>query len=170
MAGRSETAAEYTSRILGYAEGKDPWAILEATPERLRAIVRDTPLTVLRSSPGPGKWSAAQIITHLADAEIVVSFRYRMILAHDGVAIHAFDQDEWTDNLSYQLADLGKQVDLFTAARRANLDLLRRVDPRLHENFGMHNERGRESVSHMIRLYAGHDLNHLMQLEELGTR
>jgi hypothetical protein len=163
----AETPQEYTRRILGYAEGKDPLAVLEATADRLRTIVRTTAPAVLRRQPAPGKWSAAQIITHLADAEIVASYRLRMIIAHDGVAIQAFDQDEWATNLAYEAADPNESVELFDVTRRANLSLLRRIDPRLHDNYGMHSERGRESVSHLIRLYAGHDLNHLGQLERI---
>ena len=162
-----ESPSDYTRRILGYVDGKEPWSVLEATPDRLRTIVRGTPPSVLRRAPEPGKWSPLQIITHLADAEIVASYRIRMIIAHDGVAIQAFDQDEWATNLSYEAADPHEQINLFAAARSANLALLRRVDPRLHENYGMHSERGRETVSHLIRLYAGHDLNHLAQLDRI---
>jgi hypothetical protein len=167
VAQRGESPAQYTSRVLAYVGGRDPWSILEATPDRLRTIILETPHSVLRATPASGKWSAARIITHLADAEIVVSYRYRLMLAHNGIAITAFDQDAWADNLAYEAADLEQQVDLFTAARRANLGLLRRVDPKLHENYCEHNERGRETVAHMIRLYAGHDLNHLGQIERI---
>jgi hypothetical protein len=162
---RVETAAEYTSRILGFAEGKDAIAVLKATPGRLREIVRKTPAAVLRRQPAPGRWSPVEIIAHLADAEIVVSYRYRTVLAHDGAPIQAFDQDEWAANLAYESADAVESVDLFEATRVANLRLLDRVDRRLHENYGMHSERGRETITHMIRLYAGHDLNHLAQIE-----
>jgi hypothetical protein len=141
--------------------------VLQATPDRLRTIVRTTSPATLGRQPAPGKWSPSQIIAHLADAEIVGSYRIRMILAHDGVAIQAFDQDEWATNLAYEATDPEESVDLFAATRIANLRLLRRVDPRLHENYGMHSERGRETVSHLIRLYAGHDLNHLGQLERI---
>ncbi len=164
---RAETPAEYTRRILEYAEGKDAWSILETTAGQLRELVSSTPADVLRRRPAPGRWSPAEIIAHLADAEIVVSYRFRTIIAHNGAAMQAFDQDEWAANLGYETADPGESVDLFEATRTANLRLLRRVDPRLHDNYGMHSERGRESVSHMIRLYAGHDLNHLKQIETM---
>jgi hypothetical protein len=167
---RTETPSEYTRRILAYAEGKDPLEVLKATPDRLRSIVQDTPAAALRRQPAPDRWSAAQIIAHLADSEIVASYRIRMILAHNGIDIQAFDQNEWATNLAYEAADPDESVDLFDATRVANLRLLRRVDPRLHENYGVHAERGRETVSHLIRLYAGHDLNHLGQIERIvGT-
>ena len=164
---RAETPQEYTRRILSYVEGKDPLAVLETTADRLRTIVRTTAPAVLRRQLAPGRWSPAQIITHLADSEIVGSYRLRMILAHNGTDIQAFDQNEWAANLAYEAADPEESVDLFEATRVANLRLLRRVDPRRHENYGMHSERGRETVSHLIRLYAGHDLNHLGQIERI---
>jgi hypothetical protein len=164
---RPETPSEYTRRILGYVEGEDPLAVLKTTAQRLRTIVLNTPASVLRRQPAPGRWSPAQIITHLADAEVVASYRLRMIIAHDGVDIQAFDQNEWATNLAYEAADPEESVELFDVTRRANLSLLRRVDPRRHDNHGMHSERGRETVKHLIRLYAGHDLNHLGQLERI---
>ena len=159
-----ETAPEYVQRILSNVEGKDPLQVLGATAERLRAIVRDTPREALRRRPAPDKWSAVEIIAHLADVEIVASWRMRSILAHDGVPIQPFDQDEWVTNLRYAATDPAESVELFEAARTANLRLLRRVDPERLENHGMHPERGRETVAHLIRLFAGHDLNHLAQL------
>ena len=163
-----ETAPEYVQRILSNVEGKDPLQVLGATAGRLRTIVRDTPLEGLRRKPAPDKWSPVEIIAHLADVEIVASWRMRSILAHDGVATQAFDQDEWVTNLRYAATDPMESVDLFEAARTANLRLLRRVGPERLENHGMHPERGRETVAHLIRLFAGHDLNHLGQMENTG--
>lgn len=163
----TETPQEYTRRILSYAEGKDSLAVLQSTADRLRTIVRTNDPATLRRRPAPGRWSPAEIIAHLADAEVVSSYRLRMIVAHNGVTIQAFDQDEWAGNLRYDAIDPEESVELFDATRTANLRLLRRIDPSRHENYGMHSERGRETVSHLIRLYAGHDLNHLGQIERI---
>ena len=51
--------------------------------------------------------------------------------------------------------------------RSATLSLLRRVDRALYANHGMHAECGKETIEHLIRLHAGHDLNHLTQIEAL---
>lgn len=164
---RGETPAEYIRRILSYSEGKDARAVLEATPKRLRAIVQETPANVLRRQPAPGKWSPAQILEHLADGELVAGWRIRAILGQNGAPLQAFDQDNWASNMAYEKADPGESVALFEAVRVANLRLLDRIDPSLHENYGMHSERGKETISHLIRLYAGHDLNHLAQIEQI---
>lgn len=165
MSRHVETAPQYVQRILSNIEGKDPFEVLGATAGRLRAIVRDTPPNALRRKPAPDKWSPVEIIAHLADVEIVMSWRIRSIVAHDGVPVQPFDQDEWVRNLRYAATDPAESVALFEAARTANLRLLGRVDPTHLENHGVHPERGRETVSHLIRLIAGHDLNHLAQLE-----
>ena len=155
---RGETPADYIRRILSYSEGKDARAVLETTPKRLRAIVRETPASVLRRQPAPGKWSPAQILEHLADAEIVAGWRIRAILGQNGAPLQAFDQDHWASNMAYEKADPGESVALFEAIRVANLRLLDRVDPHLHENYGMHSERGKERFAPHTR--TGHDLNH----------
>ena len=167
MTTRAETPQEYVQRILGNLKGQDAWAVLGGTAARLRTLARDTPAEVLRRRPAPGKWSAVEIIAHLADVEIVGSWRFRLILAHDGVAVQTFNQDEWVTNLRYQDTDPGESIDLFDAARTANLRLLRRVEPSRLENHGVHPERGRETVAYLVRLFAGHDLNHLSQIETL---
>ncbi|MDQ4081250.1 MAG: DinB family protein [Gemmatimonadota bacterium] len=167
MSKRVETPQEYVQRILGNLKGQDPMEVLGATAGRLRGYLRETPIEVLRRRPAPDKWSAVEIIAHLADIEIVIGWRFRLILAHDGVAVQAFDQDEWVRNLRYQDTDPAEAVDHFESAREANLQLLRRVEPSRLENYGVHPERGRETVAQLIRLFAGHDLNHLAQLESL---
>src|SRR5205814_2950324 len=88
-------------------------------------------------------------------------------LASDGTALQPYDQDRWASTFRYASSDPFESLDVFRAARSSTLSLLRRVDPSLHENHGVHGERGRETVSHIVRLYAGHDRNHLGQIERL---
>ena len=167
MSKRVETPQEYVQRILGNLKGRDPMEVLGGTASRLRRYARDIPVDALRRRPAPDKWSGVEIIAHLADVEIVMGWRFRLILAHDGVAVQAFNQDEWVRSLRYQDTDPAESVDQFERARKANLQLLRRVDPSRLENHGVHPERGRETVAELIRLVAGHDLNHLAQLESV---
>jgi hypothetical protein len=91
MTAHVETPSEYTRRLLSYVEGKDPIEVLGTTATRFRTIVRATPPDLLRRHPAPEKWSIVQILAHLADSEIVGSYRTRLILAHDGVAVQPFD-------------------------------------------------------------------------------
>jgi hypothetical protein len=107
------------------------------------------------------------VLAHLADAEIVSGWRVRSILGQNGVPLQPFDQDEWARAFKYGDVEPREALATFTATRASLLSLLDRVDPARLEHHGMHEERGRESIAHLMRLYAGHDRNHLTQIERL---
>jgi hypothetical protein len=161
----NETPDAYIARILAFVGDQDPLTILSSTGRRLRALIAGRTREELARTPDPSRWSAVQIIAHLADCEVVAGWRLRSIIAANGVTLQPFDQNAWAATFRYSDSDPLEALQLFEASRTANLSLLRRVDPALHANFGMHAERGKETVVHLIRLYAGHDLNHLAQLE-----
>jgi hypothetical protein len=162
-----ETTEQYVDRILSFSNGRDPIAVLTNTPARLRALVDSTPAERWTTRPASDRWSAAIILAHLADAEIVGAWRIRSIIASDGVPIQAYDQDAWAASFKYDEVDVRQSLATFSAVRSSNLSLLRRVDEARLEHHGIHSERGRETVRQLIRLYAGHDLNHLGQIERL---
>ena len=140
--------------------------MLTSTAGRMRALVEGRTHHELTRAPH-GRWSASQILAHLADAEIVAAWRFRSILAQDGVALQPFDQNAWATAFKYAEVDAADSLHLFEVNRTATLALVRRVDPARHSHHGMHAERGRESIGHLLHLYAGHDLNHLTQVERL---
>jgi uncharacterized damage-inducible protein DinB len=162
-----ETPQQYTDRILSFSDGRDGWEILESSPARARELAQNLTPSQLDHQTAPGRWSVRQILAHLADCEVVAAWRLRAILAEDGVPLQPFDQNAWASVFRYDRVDVSESLDVFAILRRANLRLLRSVDPALHQNAGMHQERGRESIDHLIRLYAGHDLNHLTQIDRL---
>jgi hypothetical protein len=167
---RNESPQDYAARLLANVSGRDPWEVLSSTAGRLRELTAGRTREELSQSPDPSRWSVTQILAHLADSEVVAGWRFRSILAADGIPIGPFDQDAWAAALRYADADPVDSIELFDANRKAILAVLRRVDPALHRNHGMHAERGKETIDHLIRLYAGHDLNHLAQIERLvGT-
>ncbi|MCA1562288.1 MAG: DinB family protein [Acidobacteria bacterium] len=163
----NETPAAYVTRILSFVGDRDPLMILSSTAPRLRALIAGRSREELSRTPEPSRWSALQILTHLADCEVVAGWRLRSIIAANAVPLQPFDQNAWAETFRYGDSDPLESLQLFEANRVANLSLLRRVDPALYANFGMHAERGKETVVHLLRLYAGHDLNHLTQLEGL---
>ena len=165
----SETFQEYSARLLSLSKGQDPLSVLESTPARIAALIAGRDAGHLRRSPEPGRWSVAQILAHLADAEIVGAYRFRMILAAPGTAIQAFDQDDWARALKYEAAEPQDSLALFASLRAAQLRLWRGLNDDELDRFGIHAERGQESVRHLLSLYAGHDLNHLAQIERLAA-
>ena len=163
-----ETPQQYTQRILGYVEGKDPLKIQKSTPKKLQKLVKALSKKQLKRRPEPGKWSIAEIVAHLADTEIVGSWRMRLILGCDGVPIQAFDQDVWATTFSYEDKNPKDALKVFRVLRENNLSMLKSLPKKLWENHGMHSERGKETIAHIVRLYAGHDLNHLRQVEQIA--
>ena len=161
-------ARTYISAILGLLGDRDPWEVLRRTPDAVRDALREVAEPALRRPEAPGKWSLAQVVQHLADTELVWGWRLRMIIAHDRPAITGFDQDLWAERLGYSDAPVGDALDQLDLLRRANLRLVEAVPgSERHTRAGVHAERGEETLEHMIRLQAGHDLAHLRQLERI---
>lgn len=160
-----ETPQQYTKRILSYSEGGDAMALLESAPQKLASLLAGKSEDQVRRRPAPDKWSPGQVAAHLSDTEIAVSWRIRQILGTNGIAVQAFDQDAWANTFDYAHRDPNASVELFRVLRTANVALLKSVPKKLWDNYGVHQERGNESITHMTRLMAGHDLNHLRQIE-----
>jgi len=166
-----ETPGEYTKRILQNVEGQDSLKVQAGTPKKLERLIKGVPLSKLRKRPAPQKWSVAEILAHLADVEIAVSWRIRQILGAPGTPLQAYDQDSWAAACHYTKRDPRKSVEQMRVLREANLALLKSLSPDQWKHHGVHSERGVESVEHTVRMLAGHDVNHMKQIEHiLGPR
>jgi len=162
-----ETPQQYTQRILSYSEGGDALQLLESAPQKLASLLAGKNKEQISRRSAPEKWSAVEIAAHLSDTEIAVAWRIRQILGTNGIAVQAFDQDAWANTFDYAHRDPSVSIELFRVLRAANVALLKSVPKKLWENHGVHQERGNESIAHMARLMAGHDLNHLRQIEAI---
>ena len=162
-----ETPQEYTARILSYLGGRNPLDIQARTPTELGRLIAGASPARLRQRPAPGKWSIAEILAHLADVEIVVSWRIRAILGAPGAPMQAMDQDAWVTAGHYDQRDPRKSIEVLRVLREMNLALFQTLTPEQWQQHGVHSERGRETVEHIVRLYAGHDLNHIRQIEQI---
>ncbi len=160
-----ETPQQYTQRILGHVAGEEPLKALSATPKKLERFLGKASTAKLRKRPAPDKWSVGEILAHLADAEIVLGWRVRSILGAPGTPIQAFDQDDWAKAGRYEQRNPRQSVAHFSAIRAANLALYKSLSPEQWKLYGIHSERGQESIEHIIRMMAGHDLNHVKQIE-----
>jgi uncharacterized damage-inducible protein DinB len=163
-----ETPQQYIQRMLSHSQGKNPLRLQQATHRKLTTLIKRLNKKQLTRRPAPDKWSIAEILAHLADAELVIGYRMRLILASNGTTIQAFDQDAWAQTFNYSRRDPKTSLETFRVLRENNLRLLSKVPRSLWENYGQHQERGKETVDHIVKLIAGHDLNHVAQIEKIA--
>ncbi len=163
----TETVQQYTQRILSNAQGQDPITLQSATNKKLTRLVKGVPTAKLRKRPTPDKWSVAEILAHLADVEIVIGWRMRSILGDPGTAVQAYDQNTWVVSGHYEKRDSRKSIEIHRVLREANLALLKSLTPDQWKQYGQHAERGQESIAHIVLMVAGHDVNHIHQIERI---
>jgi len=148
--------------------GREPLEVIAETPGRLAELAATIGPERVEQSPAPGKWSVREIISHLADAEVVFAFRLRQTLAEDHHVIQPFDQDVWAKN--YASYDVGSALAALAAVRAWNLALIRSVKPADLAKQVTHPERGTMTFQTIVETMAGHDRNHLRQLEVIAAQ
>jgi DinB family protein len=149
---------------LGQANARE---VVKQTPAKLAAIIQKMGPAV-EKIPAPGKWSPRMILCHLADGEMAFGFRLRQTLAEPNHVIQPFDQDAWAK--PYGSASLSAQaaLEMFSVARRWNVALLETLSAEDLKKPVTHPERGTMTFETIVETMAGHDLNHIAQLEKLG--
>lgn len=165
--GAAAHAAAYITAVLGLVEERDPIAVLRETPSLLSRAIDGVSRQLLRRPERPSKWSILQILQHLGDSEVVSGWRIRLIIAEDRPQLMGYDQDLWAERLHDDNEDPLEAIELFSIIRRANLRLIERASNTDLARVGVHVERGEESLGHLRRLIAGHDLLHLRQIERV---
>lgn len=162
-----ETSQQYTQRMYGYLAGRDPVKLQAAAPARLAKLLKGITPAKARKRPAPGKWSIAEIVAHLADTEVAMGWRVRRVVSQPGEPLQSFDQDAWAAAMHYQKRDARKSLEQYRGLREANVALLRSLTPDDWKKSAMHPERGEQTVRAIAEMTAGHDLNHLAQIERI---
>lgn len=163
----AETARAYVAALIDLLGDRDPVAVLAETPEALRAALADLSEAALQTPEADGKWSMHHVVTHLVDSEIVYGYRMRLIAAADRPAIPGYDQDAWGQRLHYTAQPLGLLLDGFAALRTLHLAWFETLSEAERDRVGLHSERGEESLRHIVKLLAAHDLVHRRQIERI---
>jgi hypothetical protein len=162
-----ETPQQYKERILKLMEGKDAVAVQRETAAKLAKLIEGVPADKLSKRPTPDKWSIGEILAHLAEAEVGSFWRYRQMIEHNGSAIIPFDQDLWYKLGEYPSRNAQDSLTLFRLLRDGNLRMFDKLTPEQWQMGGIHAERGPMTVADLARQIAGHDINHLAQLERM---
>jgi uncharacterized damage-inducible protein DinB len=160
-----ETPLQYKARILALMEGKDPVAIQSDTYRRIATLVQGVQQEKLRARPASDRWSVSEILAHLAEAEVVSTWRYRQMLEHNGCPLPGYGQDLWASLGQYSSRDPRESFESFRLLREANLRMFERLTPEQWQCHGVHAERGHMTVHDLAIQIAGHDLNHVAQIK-----
>jgi hypothetical protein len=154
-----------------YLNGEEPVPVLKTTAARIRTLTAGLTGAQINTPPAPRKWSLREIAAHLADCEIVFSFRLRQTLAapldQPHAIIQPFDQDAWAKR--YEAYQFEPALALFQATRNWNLLYLNTVSQEDRHRRTTHPERGTMTFWTIVETMAGHDVNHLQQIERLTT-
>ena len=143
--------------IAQYAAGYDDVA----------AALKGFPEGGLTAHPLPGKWSAAEIVHHLADSETTSALRLRKLLVEDHAIIQGYDQEVYATRLRYNERDMAPSLEAFRAARATTAQLFPGLSEADWAREGWHTESGRYSVENWLRIYAVHARNHAGQIQRL---
>jgi len=150
-----------------FLDGRPLDEILHETTNKIAVLLTKIGPEKSSTPPAPGKWSPAEIVCHLADCELVFAFRLRQTLAEDAPIIQPFDQDKWA--ATYPGISAGQALGVFGSLRTWNLLLIRKALPAAADRPVTHPERGAMTFQTIVETIAGHDINHLNQLEKLAA-
>ena len=153
-----------------YLQSRNPLAVAAATPGRIVTVIRTLGPSQLARRPAPGKWSIREIITHLADTEMVMCCRARWIAFENRPTLVPFDQNKWAAGRAGEKDSVAETIERFRLLRRSQLRLFRNASKKAFGRTGFHPERGVITLREQLETLAGHDLNHLAQIERLAAQ
>lgn len=148
-----------------YLGGRDPLEVLQSTPRIISDLAQKIGEGGLEKSYAPGKWNGRFILSHLADCEVAFGFRWRQVAYSPGLTVQPFDQDAWAKN--YDKLNANWALGAFMNARLWNLEFLKTLPQEVFAHSATHPERGEMTLQNMLEVTAGHDGNHIAQLEML---
>lgn len=149
---------------------REPREVIGETAGRLAVMIAEIGPEGTNREPAPGKWSPRQVLCHLADTEIAFGFRLRQALAEPNYVIQPFDQERWARAYSSESLDAHAALAAFRAARNWNIAFLNTVPGGDFSKPLTHPERGQMTFQTLVETMAGHDLNHLAQIQACGVR
>lgn len=151
------TAGERKELIARYAAGY----------EEVVSVLERFPKDKLTAHLIKGKWSAAEIIQHLADSEMTSAIRLRKLLVEERPVIQGYDENLFATRLRYNERDLAPALEAFRAARSTTVQLLERMSDEDWLREGTHTDSGRYTAEDWLRIYAAHAHGHADQIRRL---
>lgn len=157
---------------------REPLAAMTDTSTRLRALVGGWSPAYFDRTYAPGKWTARQILIHLAQTELALGNRARMALASPNYVAQSFDQDVWMDKEAGRAGGAGTDravsahvaLDALVSLSAMNRAFFESLSAADRATAFSHPEYGALTIDWIIHQMAGHGIHHLKQLDEIATR
>lgn len=134
---------------------------------RVAESLEGFPTDSLTAHPIPGKWSAAEIVHHLADSETTSALRLRRLLVEDHPLIQGYDQEAFAARLNYNNRDMAPALEAFRSARATTAQLFDLMSDEDWQREGTHSESGAYTPEDWLQIYAAHAHNHAAQIRRL---
>jgi hypothetical protein len=150
-----------------YLGDRDPLAAIRDNLDRIAGFARGWASDRFERSYAPGKWSARQILTHLAQTEMALGARARMTLTTPQYVAQAFDQDSWVAREPRMSGP--EALEAFLAIGRMNLVFFEGLSAADRATSLSHPEYGSLTIDWILHQMAGHQINHLRQLEAIAA-
>jgi DinB family protein len=141
-----------------------PLESLRATVPALVALVTGSPVDAFHRRPAPGEWTAATVVGHLADAELVHGVRLRIVLTAAEPVLTAYDEGAWATRFGPLDDDPTAVLARFRVLRDSNIAILETLTDQEWHKTGHHEERGQETVAAIVDRMVAHDSDHLDQI------
>jgi hypothetical protein len=151
------TPPERNELIARYAAGYD----------EMVSALKDFPADQLTAHPLAGKWSAAEIVQHVADSEMNSAIRLRKLLTEDNAQVQGYDQDFYATRLRYNERDLAPALQSIQASRATTMQIIQFMTEEDWQRAGTHSQSGAYSAEHWLRIYAAHAHDHADQIRRL---
>ena len=136
-------------------------------PSRISTLIQGLDNAALNHTPAKDEWSIHEILVHLADSELVGSWRIRKAIAEPGTTIQAYNEAIWAQAMNYNNQDSSAAIQLFSALRASNTLLLRSLPNEVWEHTVVHSEEGTMSLYDVFVTYIRHIDTHIQQIERL---
>ena len=154
---------QYRQQLLAALGNDGPVTVVRSSLADVETLLSGASVDQLRRQPAPGEWSPHQVLSHMADADLMVNVRVRMIVTQDRPTLVGYDQEAWTARFAGLESDPRETVERWQTLRRANIRIFESLTDAEWARVGQHSERGDESALLTVQLMAGHDRIHLDQ-------
>lgn len=133
--------------------------------KRLRDALAKYPKEFLTFKPASNKWSAHEVVCHLADSEAVGYTRFRRAIGEPGADVWGYNESAWAKNLDYSSRDMNEALELFSMLHNANHKFFASLTENQRSQTVNHSETGIIDLNYQLEHYDEHVDVHIRQIE-----